>query len=729
MKKIVLGISGMSCSACSNGLEKYLSKQDGISLASVNLVMANASIEYDEEKLTVKDLERFIKEAGFKSTGLFDITKSNEKVTYTDTIIFGVLVLVMMYFSMGHMIGLPNFKIFDHHTSPIGYAAEQLVLVIPFLVYGFDILKGGIKALFHLVPDMNTLITLGVISGFTYSFVKFILFVCGVIPSYGSLYFESCTMVIFFVKLGRKIDKSGKESTKSALKSLVTITPDFAVLKVNGEEKKVTIDEVKPGDTVVCKAGEKFAVDGKIISGSAHVDESFITGESKPQMRKEGENVLAGSINYDGYIEYEAKNIGKNSTVSEIVRLVSEASNTKMPIAATADKICGIFVPTVMGIALLGFIIYLICGAGFSESLNVFITVLVTACPCALGLATPLAVVVGEGLCAERGILCKDGKTLEIADKIDTLFFDKTGTLTTGKPVIVEVENASGMTDDELVKICASVEKFSSHPIANAFKLSKKDDYFLPAENFKNYSGFGISADINGKTYYLGKGAFIAEYAGIKDLPEKSKNAVYTEICVAENSKYLGRIYVADALKPDAKELIVRLNKLGVEPVMLTGDNEAAAKEILKDIDIKRYYSGVLPKEKSDYILKEKEAGKITAMCGDGINDSPALAVADVGIAVKNGTDVAVDCAEVTLMTDDLMKITEFIKISKNTLKCIRMNLFWAFIYNVLMIPIALGALKWAGITLNPMFASLAMVLSSLTVIANTLLLKRKSLK
>ncbi len=719
----------MSCSACSNGLEKYLSKQDGVYSASVNLVMASATVEYDEAKLDVKQIEKFIKNAGFKSTGPFDVKKSDGKVTYTDVIIFGILVLLTAYVSMGHMIGLPTPSFIDKHASPVGYALAQIILAAAFLIYGFDILKSGIRNLIRLSPDMNTLITLGILSGFIYSLVKFILFVSGSISSYGTLYFESCTMVVFFVKLGRKIDRSGKESTKSALKSLVTITPDFAVIKQDGVERKVTIDEVRVGDTVVCKAGEKFAVDGTVLSGNAHTDESFITGESKPQPKKAGDSVLAGSLNYDGYIEYEAKNIGKNSTVSEIVRLVSNASNSKMPIASFADKICGIFVPAVMAIALLGFIFYMIFGAGFAESLNVFITVLVTACPCALGLATPLAVVVGEGLCAERGILCKNGKTLELADRIDTLFFDKTGTLTNGKPDIVEIQNASNFTDDELVKICASVEKFSSHPIANAFTANKQNDYFLAAENFKTYSGYGISAKIDGTTYYLGKKAFITEYTGVKDIPNASASAVYTEICVATNDEYLGRIYVSDSLKPTASTLVERLNELGVEPVMLTGDNEAAAKEILKKLSIKRYYSGVLPKEKSDYILKEKQSGKITAMCGDGINDSPALAIADVGIAVKNGTDIALDCAEVTLMSDNLMKLTEFISISKNTLKCIRINLFWAFFYNVLMIPIALGALKWAGIVLTPTYASIAMILSSLTVIANTLLLKKKKIK
>ena len=423
MKKIILSIDGMTCSACSNGLEKYLNKQNGIYNASVNLVMANATIDYDEKILNQEKLDEFVKKAGFKSLGEFKEIKfekksKNEKIKF---IIFTILAIILMYISMGHMINLPTISLFDPHINPIGYMVTLLLLTIAFLYYGFDIIKNGYKNLIHKTPNMDTLVGIGVITSFLYSLYNMYLVLVGESHQIMNLYFESSAIIIYFVKLGRYIDGISKDKTKEAIQKLVTITPNKAIIKVDGVEKQVTLDEIKKGNIVVSKAGEKIAVDGEIVVGKAHFDESFITGESKPVTKEVGNKVLAGSLNYDGYVEYKAERIGKESTVSEIVRLVVEASNTKAPIAKIADKVSGIFVPAVIAIAIVSFIAYLIITKNLSEALTTFVTILVVACPCSLGLATPLAIVVSEGLCASNGILIKKSEILENAQKTNII--------------------------------------------------------------------------------------------------------------------------------------------------------------------------------------------------------------------------------------------------------------------------------------------------------------------
>lgn len=471
MKKIILSIEGMTCSACSNGLEKYLNKQNGIKQASVNLVMANASIEYDEKVLNVENLNEFVKKAGFKSLGEFKEIKieSKNKKEKIKFICFTILAILVMYVAMGHMIHLPTLSIIDMHENPIGYTVCLFIFSIIFMIYGFDILKNGYKNLIHGTANMDTLVGIGVISSFLYSFYNMILLFNGNSSVIHHLYFESVVMVIYFIKLGRYIDGISKDKTKEAIQKLVKITPESAVIKVDGKERKVTIDEVHKGDTVVSKPGEKISVDGEIIEGRTHLDESFITGESKPVSKTIGEKVIAGSINYDGYIEYKAEKIGKESTISEIVKLVVEASNTKAPISKIADTVSGYFVPIVIVIAILTFMIYLIMGYGFESALITFVSVLVVACPCSLGLATPLAIVVSEGKCASNGILIKKSEILENAQKVNTIVFDKTGTLTYGTLKIAEIKNYSNMTDKELLQLVGSAESKSTHPIGKAF--------------------------------------------------------------------------------------------------------------------------------------------------------------------------------------------------------------------------------------------------------------------
>ena len=461
MKKIILSIDGMTCSACSNGLEKYLNKQNGVYNASVNLVMANATVDYDEKILNQEKIEEFVKQAGFKSLGEFKEIKFEEKSKKEKIkfIVFTILAIVLMYISMGHMINLPTIPFLDPHTNSTNYMISLLILTICFMWYGFDILKNGYKNLIHKTPNMDTLVGIGVITSFLYSLYNMYLVLAGDHTQVMNLYFESASIVIYFIKLGRYIDGLSKDKTKEAIQKLVKITPNTAVIKVNGVEKQVTLDEIHKGDTVVSKAGEKIAVDGEIITGKAHLDESFITGESKPTSKEVGSKVIAGSLNYDGYIEYKAEKIGRESTVSEIVRLVVEASNTKAPIAKIADKVSGYFVPAVIAIAIITFIAYLAIGKDIGTAITTFVTVLVVACPCSLGLATPLAIVVSEGKCASNGILIKKSEILENAQKVNTIVFDKTGTLTYGKLKIAEVINYSSLEQNSLLQLAREHRK------------------------------------------------------------------------------------------------------------------------------------------------------------------------------------------------------------------------------------------------------------------------------
>lgn len=733
MKKIILSIHGMTCSACSSGLEKYLNNQEGIIDATVNLVMQTASISY-EDNLTIDNLSNFIKEAGFESNGIYDessiIKKTNSQKKYL--IVFTIISIILMYITMSHMINLPT--IIEPSKYPTLYALIQLIITIPYLIYGKDILSNGYKNLKHKTPNMDTLVSIGVLSSLIYSIFTTILIILGYPTLVHNLYYESSCIVIYFIKLGRYIDSKSKDKTKEAIEKLVSITPDKALKKENNQEIEITLDEIKVGDILICKPGMKIAVDGTITKGETHTDESFITGESTPVKKLKGDNIIAGSINYDGYIEYKAVNIGRNSTISNIVKLVVEATNTKAPIAKIADRVSNYFVPIIIIIAILSFIGTLIITKDFSSSINTFVSVLVVACPCALGLATPLAIVVGEGLCAEHGILVKTSETLETAHKIDTIVFDKTGTLTEGKLSISTIINNSQYQEKELLSIVCSIESLSSHPISNAFKeyQQQKKLSIIEPTNFENISGYGIKATLNKKEYilcnskYLDKLNIKNSYKANELILSVTGNSI---IFIIEDNKIISLIGVKDTIRKETKDTIKALNKLNKEVIMLTGDNEQTATTIAKELGIKRVIANVIPKEKSEVIKKLKNEGKLVMMIGDGINDAPSLANATIGVSLNSATDIAADSASVLLLKDDLTKIVDLINISKNTLRIIKQNLFWAFFYNICMVPIAIGILKPFNITLNPMIASLAMMLSSLTVVLNTLRLKKIKLE
>lgn len=732
MKKIILSIEGMTCSACSNGLEKYLNKQDGIKNASVNLVMANATVEYDEKKLNIMQIEEFVKKAGFKSLGEFKEIKTEKKNVKERVkfIIYTILAILLMYISMGHMINLPSIPFLDIHQNTTNYMVSLLIITLLFILYGWDIIKNGYKNLIHKTSNMDTLVGIGVITSFLYSIYNMYLVIKGNHHQVMNLYFESTSIVIYFIKLGRYIDGRNKDKTKEAIQKLVKITPNVATIKVDGILKTVTLDEIHKGDIVVCKAGEKAAVDGKIINGKAHFDESFITGESKPVAKEKNSNVLAGSLNYDGYIEYEAEKIGKESTVSEIVKLVIEASNTKAPIAKIADKVSGYFVPVVILIAIITFIMYLIIGKSVETAITTFVTILVVACPCSLGLATPLAIVVSEGLCASNGILVKKSEILEKAQKVNTVVFDKTGTLTYGKLKVSEVINYCNIENDNLLQIVGSIENKSTHPIAEAFinHLQEKNIKFLNVDNFENIAGMGVTAKINSEKIIIGNAKILDKFNIINNhvqdeerLSEHGNSILY----VVKESEIIALIGVNDIVKEEARELIKTLKNRKIETIMLTGDNKKTAEKIAGDLEISKVISEVLPTDKANIIRTLKKEHRVIMMCGDGINDSPALASSDIGVSVNNSTDIAIDSSDVILTKNDLNCIVNLIKISKATIRNIKQNLFWAFFYNCLMIPIAIGLLKPFGISINPMIASLAMVFSSVTVILNALRLRR----
>lgn len=730
MKKTILSVGGMSCSACSSSLEKYLNKQAGIISASVNLVLGQVLIEY-KDYLTLDDLNRFVKEAGYESLGIYDEKRYEKKQTGKEIlIVFSILSIVVLYISMSHMVHLPVIPFLHMINFPINYSVCLLILSIPYLFYGFDILKSGYKNLIHKSPNMDTLVSIGVLSSFFYSLFGTIMILNGKVEYVEKLYFESACIVVYFIKLGRFIDLRSKEKTKEAIKDLVQITPAKAILKTNNSEKEVTIDEVKKGDILICKPGMKVAVDGFITSGISHVDESFITGESIPIKKEKNERVVAGSLNIDGYIEYKAERIGKDSTISEIVRLVVEATNTKAPIAKIADKVSGIFVPSIMIIAFLTLIIYLLLGNDVNLSLTHFVTVLVVACPCALGLATPLAIVVSEGLCAKNGILVKTSETLENAHKVDTIVFDKTGTLTYGNLKISKIFNYSNYNEKELIRIVASIEAKSTHPIANAFINYANDNKLklINISDFTNLTGLGLNAKLKNNKYYIGNNKILKKLdinnTHIKDEEELSRQG-NSIVYVIENHKVIAIIGIKDIVRDNSKKVIKELKKLNKKVIMLTGDNELTASVIAKELGIEEVIANVLPKDKVNKIKELMLLNKQVMMIGDGINDAPSLATANIGVSVSSGTDIANNSADVILMNDNLINLLNLIKISSKTIRNIKQNLFWAFFYNLCMIPIATGLLSRWNINMNPMVAGFAMTISSLTVIFNALRLKR----
>ena len=744
MKKVLLKIDGMTCSACSTGLEKYLNKQDGVK-AIVNLVMNNANIEYDEKLYTVENLEKFIAKAGFESLGVDNLEKEEKKKSKEKYKLIGITIisLLILYISMSHMVGLPVIPFLNMMKYPVNFAVTLWILSSIVIFIGKNIIKNGIKNLIHKTPNMDTLVTMGVASGYLYSIFETIMILRGHTEYVKTLYFESSAIVIFFIKIGKYIENINKNKTKKAIQDLMTITPNNAVIERDGKEDIVTIDEIKKGDIVVCKPGEKIAVDGVVVEGTTHINESFITGESVPVKREVGSKVTAGSINFEGTIKYKAEKIGKESTVSEIVRLVVEATNTKAPIAKIADKISGVFVPVVMLIAIVSFVIWFVISRDFGTAINILVSILVVACPCSLGLATPLAIVVATGNASKKGILIKSSEVLENAHKVKTIVFDKTGTLTKGKLTVSQIINYSDLLDEEIISVVAQIENKSEHPIAKAIvkyveelnidekahNMNKSDKYKEKnckrnsdsriVKDFKAIPGYGVTAILDDEKYIIGNKKLMLENniettSDEEQLSRLGNSIVY----VAKGNVLTVLIGVKDVVRENAKAVVKSLAENNRKVVMLTGDNEITARYIANEIGINDIIANVKPKEKAEKIKELKKDG-LVMMCGDGINDSVSLVTADIGVSISTGTDIAMDSSSVVLMNDNLSKINELLTISKKTIRNIKQNLFWAFFYNICMIPIAMGIFSRFGITLNPMLAAFAMTLSSLTVVLN----------
>ena len=729
MKKVLLKIGGMTCSACSSGLEKYLNKQDGVERANVNLVMNNASIEYDDKKLSLKDIEKFVDKAGFESLGIDNLKneerkKSGEKINLILTSIFSIMIL---YVSMAHMIGLPDIPFLSMMEHPLNYAVSLLVLTTVVLGLGYSILKNGIKNLIHGTPNMDTLVTIGVFASFIYSVYETVQIFLGDTSFVHSLYYESAAIVIFFIRIGKYVEGINTDKTKEAIQELMTITPNSAVIERDGKELTVTLDEIEKGDIVICKPGEKIAVDGTVVDGISHINESFITGESMPVKVEAGSKVIAGSINYEGAIKYNAEKIGRESTVSEIVRMVVEATNTKAPISKLADKVSSVFVPIVIAIAIITFIVWLIIGKSFAVALNYFVTVLVVACPCSLGLATPLAIVIASGVCSKKGILVKNSESLENAHKVKTIIFDKTGTLTKGTLSFSKMYNYSDLSDDDIFKVIAGVEKKSEHPIAKAIveEAEKRNIDFDEVKEFKAISGQGVFAVVENYDVLIGNKRLMdannipVNESDFEELVNDGNSILYVSL----NNKIVALVGVKDVVKDNVSDVISSLKKKNINVVMLTGDNEATAKKIAEVVGIETIVANVMPSQKAEYVEKLKKDG-LVMMCGDGINDSVSLVKADIGVSVSSGTDIAMDSAQVVIMNDNLDRINDLIRISSKTIRNISGNLFWAFFYNICMIPISMGVFVGLGVSMNPMLAALAMVFSSLFVVLNALRLR-----
>ena len=714
MKNIILNVGGMTCSGCSAGLEKYLNKQDGIFSASVNLVLATVKIEYDENLLDVNKLNKFIEESGFTSYGE-EYNKNKRKPERFVLLIYTVLTILLMYISMGNMFKIKMPNIIDMHSNPIIYAVSLAVITFLYFIYGFDIIKSGIKNLVNKMPNMDSLIMIGVIVNYLYSLFNMILVFRGDMNGLHHLYFEASAMTILFVNIGRFIDKNNRIKATDAVKGLVSVTPKNAVKLVDGEEKTVTINEISKGDIIVCRPGEKIAVDGIVRKGRTNINEALITGESKPVHKEIGDEVIAGSINCNGYIEYEAVRIGRETNISNIVKMVVEATNSKTEIQKFVDKVSGIFVPAIFIIAVLASILNFVIIRDISIAVNVFVTVLVVACPCALGIATPLAMVVSIGKLSKNGIFIKSSESLEILKDIKNVVFDKTGTLTNGKFSIVE-KNIS----DENMLILQSIEFNSKHPIAQSIcEFSNFNK--IEVTNFREIEGYGLQADIGNTTYYVGSSKFVKEQC-INNIYENDEERFlskgYTIVYLFNNDGVLGIVGLADTVKDGVKDLIQELKNMNKNIYMLTGDNEASAKIIANEIGIDNVESNLTPKQKLVYVSNMNDDTNSVMMVGDGINDSPSLKSAAIGVSVEGGSDISADSSDIILMNSNIGIISLLLKVGKKTNRIIKQNLFWAVFYNCLMIVIATGLLP---IHINPMIASMAMMMSSLMVVFNSL--------
>lgn len=730
-------VTGMSCAACANAVEKALNKNNDIN-ASVNIATEKLNIEYDEKKYNFNKIREIVESAGY---GLVeDMTEDKKMELYQEKIkslkkrlILAIIFVVpLLYISMGHMLGatLPEFM--NPKVNPLNFALAQFILTLPIIYAGRDFFSHGFKNLARKSPTMDSLIAIGATAAALYGIYATFRIVTIDPEAHMDLYYESAGTIITLILFGKLLEAKTKGQTSSAIKKLIGLQPKKAKIIENGVEKEVLIENLKVGDIVIVKPGEKIAVDGRIVEGVTSIDESMLTGESLPVSKKVGDKVVGGSINKNGSIRFEATEIGKNTVLSQIIKLVEEAQGSKAQISRMADIVAAYFVPIVIGIAIITGIVWFLSGSGLVTALSFFIAVLVIACPCALGLATPTSIMVGTGKGAENGILIKSGEALETAYKIKTVVFDKTGTITKGKPILTNLIAYGKYNENELLKIAASVENDSEHPLAEAIvnKAKEKNIEIKPYEKFRAMPGYGIRATFEGKEVQIGNRKLMENRKINVEISQKDydilSNEGKTPMYISIDNELAGLVAVADVIKETSKEAIEKLKKMGIKTIMLTGDNEKTAKFIAKQVGIDDVISEVLPYQKSQKVKELQEKDEFVAMVGDGINDSPALAQANVGIAIGNGTDVAIESADIVLIRNDLRDVAGAIALSKATITNIKENLFWAFFYNVLGIPFAAGIFYafFNGPKLDPMIAAFAMSFSSVSVLGNALRLK-----
>ena len=733
-------ITGMSCAACSSRVEKAVGSLEGVQECTVNLLTNSMTVE---GTATREEIASAVKKAGY---GVVEKPEGKKKTTGEDTtdkevkklrkrlVASLVFLLVLMYFSMGHMMWnwpVPGFMEGNH----VMMGLLQMLLTIVIMVINQKFFINGYQSLFRGAPNMDTLVALGASAAFGYSLYSLFAMTTAVMNQdhqavmryMNEFYFESAAMILTLITLGKMLEARSKGKTTDALKSLMKLAPQTAVLIRDGEEVTVPVETVQIGDVFAVRPGENIPVDGVVLEGSSAVNEAALTGESIPVDKEEGDQVSAATTNQSGYLKCRAKRVGEDTTLSQVIQMVSDAAATKAPIAKVADRVSGIFVPTVIGIAVMTFFAWVLTGHSFGFSLARAISVLVISCPCALGLATPVAIMVGNGVGARRGVLFKNAVSLEQAGKIQIMALDKTGTITMGQPQVTDIYTAEGVEEEQLLHLAASLEAGSEHPLARAVMEKAKDEKIITdaVRDFRVLPGNGVQAVWKEQTLLGGSLPFIRKQMKVEpELAEVSDHMAEqgkTPLLFAKNNQVIGILGVEDTVKEDSKEAIEALKEMGITTVMLTGDNEKTARAIAEKVGVDHRVAGVLPDGKEQVIRQLKKQGTV-AMVGDGINDAPALVQADIGIAIGAGTDVAVDAADIVLMKSNLMSAVEAVRLSQSTLKNIHENLFWAFFYNVLGIPLAAGVFyPLFGILLNPMFGAAAMSLSSFCVVSNAL--------
>lgn len=736
-------IDGMTCASCSQTIEKVINKLDGVQSASVNLATEKMVVDFNPSELSSNDIMEAVKNSGYSAKESLsqeaqaDLDKEKKekhiKRMWSRFWQSAVLTVPLLYIAMGEMVGLPIPEMIHPMVYPERFALLQLALTIPVLIIGRPFFIVGFRALFKGHPNMDSLVALGTSAAALYSLYGTIMVLLGDHHFAMNLYYESAAVILTLITLGKYFEAVSKGKTSEAIKKLMGLAPKTAIVIRDGIETEISVDDVVLGDVIVVKPGDKIPVDGVIVSGTSAVDESMLTGESIPIEKKAGDKVIGASINKNGSFQFEATKVGKDTTLSQIIKLVEDAQGSKAPIAQLADKVSGVFVPIVIVLAILSGVVWYFLGQeSWVFALTITISVLVIACPCALGLATPTAIMVGTGKGAENGVLIKSGDALETTHKIETIVFDKTGTITEGKPVVTDILVTGSLSKDDFLLLAASAEKGSEHPLGEAIVLAAEEQgmTFKEIDHFVAIPGHGIEVEIEKETFILGnKKLMLEKQIDLLDFEEESNRLAKegkTPMYIANSHELLGIIAVADTIKESSVRAIEKLHRMGLEVAMLTGDNKRTAEAIAKQVGIDRVLSEVLPEDKANEVKKLQQEGKKVAMVGDGINDAPALAQADIGIAIGSGTDVAMESADIVLMRSNLMDVPTAIELSHATIKNIKENLFWAFLYNTLGIPVAMGLLYlFGGPLLNPMIAGAAMSFSSVSVLLNALRLKR----